>query len=96
MKDQVDKSVYLDYNGIIMTQKVIKVGTSAAVIIPKKSMKELGLKPGDMVNVETNKKTGSFSIRPVTEISNRQERIAELTLNFINRYRKDLESLADK
>ena len=79
-----------------MTQKVIKVGTSAAVIIPKKSMKELGLKPGDKVNVETNKKTNSFSIRPVTEVSDRQERIAELTHSFITRYRKDLKSLADK
>ena len=34
-----------------MTQKVLKVGDSAAVIIPKKSLKELGWKIGDKVFV---------------------------------------------
>lgn len=34
-----------------MTQKVLKVGSSAAVTIPKKSLKELGWKIGDRVFV---------------------------------------------
>lgn len=79
-----------------MTQKVIKVGDSAAVIIPKKSLKELGIRFGDEVRVEVNNKTKVVSFRPVAKVSKRQERIAELTLNFINRYRKDLEALANK
>ena len=79
-----------------MSQKVIKVGDSAAVIIPKKSLKELGIKLGDTVSVEINHKEKSFSVKPMVKINKRQERIAELTLNFINRYRKDLESLAHK
>lgn len=77
-----------------MTQKVLKVGTSAAVIIPKASLLELGLKPGDFVTVEVNKRRRIVSIKPQTKLSKRQEKIAELTLKFINRYRKDLEALA--
>lgn len=79
-----------------MTQKVLKVGSSAAVTIPKKSLEELGLKPGDEVVVEVNKKNRSVSIRPSKAKSRRRQRIAELTYNFINRYRSDLEALAKK
>ncbi|MEE8131676.1 MAG: AbrB/MazE/SpoVT family DNA-binding domain-containing protein [Candidatus Paceibacterota bacterium] len=79
-----------------MTQKVLKVGSSAAVTIPKKSLEELGLKIGDQVSIEidTNKKI--VSIKPVEKISKEDVKIARLTLNFINRYRKDLEVLAKK
>ena len=40
-----------------MTQKVLKIGSSAAVIIPKKSLKELGLRPGDEVSLEVDIRT---------------------------------------
>lgn len=79
-----------------MTQKVLRVGSSAAVTIPKKSLAELGLKPGDEVIVEVDRKNKAVSIRPSQKMTKRQERIAELTLSFINRYRKDLETLAKK
>src|SRR3990167_4883395 len=39
-----------------MTQKVIRVGDSVAVVIPKKSLKDLGISTGDRVNVEIDKK----------------------------------------
>lgn len=78
-----------------MTQKVLKVGTSAAVTIPKKSLKELGLKPGDEVIVEFDKKTRTVSIRP-SKASGRRQRVAELTYDFVRRYRSDLEALAKK
>lgn len=45
-----------------MTQKVLKVGSSAAVTIPKRSLGELGLKIGDQVTVEIEKKTKSVHI----------------------------------
>ena len=77
-----------------MIQKVLRVGTSAAVTIPKKSLAELGLKIGDSISLEINKGAGVVSIRPVEKISSREKKIASLTLNFINRYRKDLEALA--
>jgi len=79
-----------------MTQKVLRVGSSAAVTIPKKSLEELGLKPGDEVIVELDRKSKAVSIRPSQKMTKRQERIAELTLSFINHYRKDLEALAKK
>ena len=77
-----------------MTQKVLKVGSSAAVTIPKKSLAELGLKIGDNVIVIVGKK--SVVIRPQKVFSKRESRIAELTLNFVNRYRKDLINLSKK
>ncbi len=79
-----------------MTQKVLRVGSSAAVTIPKKSLEELGLKPGDEVIVEVDRKSKAVSIRPSQKMTRRRERITKLTLNFINRYRKDLEALAKK
>ena len=79
-----------------MTQKLLKVGSSAAVTIPKKSLKELGLKIGDEVRVAVNAKEKTVIIEPLGELSKADKRIAKLTLDFINRYRKDLEALARK
>ena len=80
----------------MVPQKVIRVGDSAAVIIPKKSLKELGIRMGDEVSVEINQRAKLVSIRPLDKSSRRQKKIATLTYNFINRYRKDLENLAKK
>ena len=79
-----------------MTQKVLKVGDSAAVTIPKRSLEEFGLKIGDEITVEIDKRKRAMMVRPLERRSPRQRKIAELTLNFINRYRKDLEALARK
>jgi antitoxin component of MazEF toxin-antitoxin module len=79
-----------------MTQKVLKVGSSAAVTIPKKSLKELGLKIGDEVSIDIDRKQKTVSIKPAEKLSRNDAKIAKLTLNFINRYRKDLEALARK
>lgn len=79
-----------------MTQKVLRVGTSAAVTIPKKSLKELGLKIGDRVQVNLDYKSKSVAIKPVIKISQEDKKIAKLALRFINRYRKDLEALSRK
>lgn len=77
-----------------MTQKVLKVGSSAAITIPKKILEDLGLKPGDHVVVEGDKKTRTVLVKPSQKLSKEDKKIARLTLNFINRYRKDLEALA--
>ncbi len=79
-----------------MTQKVVKVGASAAVIIPKKSLEELRLKVGDQVSVNFNKTRRTITLRADGALTDRQEKIARLTFDFINRYRKDLEALARK
>lgn len=76
-----------------MTQKVLKVGSSAAVTIPKRSLDELGLKPGDKVHVEIDRKRRSMLIRPVTKVD---DEILHWTKQFIERYRPALEALAKK
>ena len=79
-----------------MAQKLIQVGSSAAVTIPKKSLEDLGLKVGDEVIVDIDKENKVVSIKPVREFGKRDRRIAKLTKNFIERYRRDLEALAQK
>ncbi|MBI5420801.1 MAG: AbrB/MazE/SpoVT family DNA-binding domain-containing protein [Parcubacteria group bacterium] len=76
-----------------MIQKVLKVGSSAAVTIPKKSLEELGLRIGDNVAVEIDVHKKVVQIIP-QHLSKEDEKIAGLTMNFINRYRDDLEALA--
>ena len=76
-----------------MTQKVLRVGSSAAVTIPKRSLEELGLKPGDRVQVEIDRKRRAFIIRPSEKINHE---IFTWTKQFIERYRPALEALAKK
>jgi putative addiction module antidote len=76
-----------------MTQKVLKVGSSAAVTIPKKSLEELGLKIGDEVRVEIDRKRSAVVIEPARKVD------AELlgwTRKFIKRYHSALQALAKK
>ena len=77
-----------------MTQKVIKVGDSIAVIIPKRSLSDLGIRPGDRVNVEVDKKLRRFSFTPV--IKEVDKELLNWTKKFIERYRPALEALANK
>ena len=79
-----------------MIQKLLKVGSSAAVTIPKKSLEDLGLKIGDEIRVNVDSNNRVVSIRPKETIRSGNDKIIRLTLSFINRYRKDLEKLANK
>jgi AbrB family looped-hinge helix DNA binding protein len=74
-----------------MIQKVLKVGSSAAVTIPKKALKELGLKPGDSVSLSID--AGRVVIQP--DIAVDAETVA-WARKFIERYRPALNALADK
>lgn len=78
-----------------MIQKVIKVGNSAAITLPKNVMKDADIKTGDKVNVELNEATGAIVIstadRPVTNLS---PDIAQWTKNFIDKNKEALEELA--
>jgi len=79
-----------------MIQKVLRVGSSAAVTIPKKSLKELGLKIGDSVSLQISASARTVlvhALRPDKKDA-RQKSIATMTANFIKRYREDLEALA--
>ena len=77
-----------------MTQKVLRIGSSVAVVIPKKSLKELGLKAGDEVVVEVDRKNRKVLIEPV--IKEVDKEVLQWSRKFIERYRPALEALAKK
>lgn len=77
-----------------MLQKIIKVGTSGAVTIPASVMKKFRLSYGG--TVETTVDDGAFIIRPNKEKASRMNKVARMTTDFVERYRKDLETLAKK
>lgn len=47
-----------------MIQKIIKVGNSAAVTIPKDFMKKSGLAIGDEISMESNSEMKTLMVRP--------------------------------
>ena len=77
-----------------MAQKVITVGNSLAVTIPKESAKKLGLRSGSRVEVRIDESKRLVSFSPVETLSSDDRRIAELTASFMQRYAKDLRNLA--
>ena len=82
-----------------MTQKVLKVGTSLGVTIPKGAAVRLGIRAGDLVTVDVHPESGLLTVRADVKRSAgsaRRNRIAKLTADFIDRYRADLEALARK
>lgn len=81
-----------------MVQKIIKVGSSIAVTIPKDAAKQLNIKAGDEVSFVLHEGTGTISYTPAkrSRKTSHQDRVADLTLKFINRYRDDLNALKDK
>lgn len=76
-----------------MAQKVLKVGKSAAVTIPKEILAEMKLKAGDQVTVEYDKKKRGLIIKPSIEID---QELLDWTEKFIEEYRPALEALAKK
>lgn len=77
-----------------MSQKILKIGTSAAVTIPKKSLAELGLKIGDLVSVTVKREHRQFVIEPFTKTLD--DETVRWARDFIKRYRPALEALAKK
>ncbi|MDP3725356.1 MAG: hypothetical protein Q8R20_02725 [Nanoarchaeota archaeon] len=78
-----------------MIRKIIQIGTSVGATIPRDALQSWGVKAGQEINVEFDKEMNAVVIRPKEgKISKADERVARLTLSFINRYRSDLEKLA--
>ena len=77
-----------------MIQKVLRVGSSAAVTIPKKSLKELGLKIGDSVSLSFDTTKQKMTVERAGDVVDR-ETIA-WARGFIKKYRPALKALADK
>lgn len=79
-----------------MNRKIIQIGSSAGVTIPQSVREDLNLEVGQEVVVDVDEDTGDIRIRTRENKSERDERIARRTMDFIDRYRSDLEALADK
>lgn len=71
-----------------MQRKLIKVGSSAAVLVPKAVLDELKVKIGDTIHVEMAKKA-----RPVAP-SVVDPEIVQWTKDFIDQYRPLLKRLS--
>jgi len=80
-----------------MVNKVLRVGDSAAVTIPKNTLKELGLQVGDKVVITFLPDLQEIVIKPLRkEKSDLSERVARLTARFIDRYRPALQELSKR
>ena len=67
-----------------MTQKLLQIGSSVGITVPKQYLKERGLKVGDEVEI---------SIKPAHKIN---KELLDWTDDFIEKYRPALEALAKK
>lgn len=79
-----------------MAQKVITVGNSLAVTIPKEIATNLGLKSGSRVEVQVDESKETITFRPVDTLSQEDRAVAKLTADFMRRYDKDLRNLAER
>jgi len=78
-----------------MIQKVIKVGTSLAVVIPKSINEDFAVKAGDKVNISVDKKARRFIVGIERPVKIKKELI-DWTDKFIAEYRPALEALSKK
>ena len=79
-----------------MNRKILQVGSSAGITIPTNALQALGVSVGDSVELVLNAVKKTISIQPITKTKeSRREKITALTLDFVDRYREDLEALAD-
>lgn len=79
-----------------MAQKVLKVGSSAAITLPKRALDALGVQIGDSVEVFEDAKSGVVRIESHGALTARDKHIARIGAGFIERYKKALKALADK
>lgn len=77
-----------------MVQKVIKVGSSAAITLSKQVIKDLGLAVGDSVRTAIDRRRRRLYVEPAGVQASDETR--EWTQRFIERYRPALEALAKK
>lgn len=79
-----------------MLEKIIKIGETAAVMIPQKLMEDLDLHIGDQIEVRPDTDSGAVTIKPHHDVSLRDREVLKIALNILDRYRGDFEALANK
>lgn len=79
-----------------MKQKIIKIGNSAGIILPKEAKRELGIKLGDNVLVAVQ--NASMTITPIKEKTNDDvdPKFAKMVDEFINDHEDVLKELAKR
>ncbi|MBI2612047.1 AbrB/MazE/SpoVT family DNA-binding domain-containing protein [Candidatus Gottesmanbacteria bacterium] len=79
-----------------MTQKIIKVGNSAALTLPTQFLRESGLSIGDEMNVETNGKLKMVLAKPANDAAKSALTPEFKTWldNFLSEYKPVLDELA--
>ncbi|HEX8947029.1 MAG TPA: AbrB/MazE/SpoVT family DNA-binding domain-containing protein [Candidatus Paceibacterota bacterium] len=75
-------------------QKAIKVGSSVAVVIPKRSLKALGVKPGTALALEIDEKNRRFTVSHPEPVAVADAELLDWTGRFIKRYKHALDALA--
>ena len=77
-----------------MSNKIIKVGSSAAVTIPRKVLASLAMSVGDRVFINVDTKKRVVVVEPVVNALI-EEKPAQRIDAFVKKYKKELEALAD-
>ena len=82
-----------------MTQKVLKVGSSAAVTISSQALKELGIAIGDEVITSFDAKSRTLTVKPAnkkTKLTGEDLETLKIGESILRRYHSDFKLLADK
>lgn len=77
-----------------MTRKILQIGSSVGVTIPKSILDKLGLEAGE--EVEVREENGEILLEKASGDSVVDPELAEWTDKFIDTYRPALEELSDK
>ena len=79
-----------------MTQKIIKIGSSAGLILSKQTLQSLKLKIGDKLRVRADDKNRKLILEADVFQPKISREEKEWTEQFVERYRQALEALRDK
>ena len=79
-----------------MVHKIIEVGKSKAVVIPKAVLLEAGLDKGDLLEISFEPRRGSIVLQPFHKEAELDPRFARSLKRGLSRYRKVLKELAKR
>ncbi len=79
-----------------MTQKVLRVGSSAGITISKEALKALKVRAGDSVVTTVSEKLGIMVVKSSKNHTSIDLDIIAWTKSFLEQYGDDLKALANK